>query len=94
MQFTATVTGAPQVDTKSGIAKASGKPYSMREQKVVMTLPNGNLRSTVLSLEQDEQPLPEGTYTPKPEAFGFGAFDVPTISTRARHWQRVDAAKK
>lgn len=79
--------------TKSGNAKASGKPYSITEQTGLVQFPNGECRRLALSLEANETPLAVGTYEPKPSAFYADRFGI-AVSMRARHWQRVEAARK
>ena len=90
MQLKLTI-NSQEVVTKSGTAKATGKPYSMREQHGLCALPNGEVRRVPLLLEADENPLVSGDYETKPEAFGFNKFGEPVISMRARHWRLVVA---
>lgn len=82
------------IETKSGTAKRTGNPYSIREQPAVCDLPNGERRRVRMGLEQDEQALPVGIYEPKPSAFFMGDFDSLQISSKARHWQLVKPAAK
>lgn len=76
-----------EVDTKSGIAKRTGNPYSIREQVAIVDLPNGERRRVRMGLENDEPPMAVGQYEPKPSAFYIGDFDSLAVSTKAKHWQ-------
>lgn len=78
--------------TKSGTAKASGRPYTIIEQHGLVSLPDGQTRRVVLSLEANEAPLQPGVYEPKAAAFYVGRFDDLAISMRAKHWQPAQAA--
>lgn len=76
------------VVVKSGNAKATGKPYSISEQVVMLDLPNGERVRHSLALEANELPLVKGTYQPKGSAFYRKGFDL-VVSSRARDWQKV-----
>lgn len=76
------------VNTKSGNAKATGKPYSIREQSVMLDLPNGERVRHALALEHDELPLIKGVYAPKPTAVYRKGFDL-IVSSRARDWAKA-----
>lgn len=87
MSYKATVS-EETVAVKSGTSKNTGKPYSIREQAVMLEIPNGERVRHQLSLEQDELPLVKGVYAPKPTAFYRKGFDL-VCSSRARDWQKV-----
>lgn len=74
--------------TKSGNSGRTGKPYSIREQSIMLDMPNGERVKHSLSLEHDELPLIKGNYVPKPTAFFRKGFDL-ICSSRARDWQKV-----
>jgi hypothetical protein len=89
MQLIATV-NSQEIIVKSGTASRTGKPYSIREQHALVRLPNGEVRRMSFSLEADEQPMPNGEYSPKDSAVYAAKFGL-EISMRARHWQRIEA---
>lgn len=78
-----------KIDTKSGVSRKSGKPYSIAEQPAYVTTPNGETRRITLSHEDGDAPLPVGHYQPKPSAVWVGDFGALSISTRAKHWEPV-----
>jgi hypothetical protein len=90
MQLKMTV-DSQDFSTKSGIAQRTGKPYSIREQSVLVELPNGERRRMAIALENDEQAMALGEYTPKQSAFYFAKYGI-EVAMRARHWQRIEAA--
>ena len=83
---------SPEVTVKSGVATRTGKPYSIREQYGLVTLPTGEVRRVAISLEANDEPMAPGTYEPQESAFYVGGFDALSISMRKRHWRRADAA--
>lgn len=78
-----------KIDTKTGVSRKTGKPYSIAEQPAFVTLPNGECRRITLQHEEGDAALPVGRYTPKPSAYWVGDFGALSISTRAKHWQIV-----
>lgn len=80
-----------KIDPKHGTSRKTGRPYSMYEQAAFVTLPNGESRRVTFTHEEGDQPLPVGTYRPKPSAYWVGDFGALSISTRAKHWERVEA---
>jgi hypothetical protein len=80
---------ASDVNVKSGTSRA-GKAYSIREQSMLVQLPNGEARRMSINLEDNEAPLPAGEYEAKDSAFYFAKYGV-EVSFRSRHWQRVEA---
>jgi hypothetical protein len=76
---------------KHGTSRKTGKPYSMYEQAAFVSLPTGESRKVTLSHEEGDQPLPVGRYQPKPSAVWVGDFGALSISTRAKHWESVNA---
>ena len=82
-----------EINVKEGTATRSGKPYSIREQSILVAFPSGERRRLSLSLEANEQPLPNGTYEPRDTAAYAEKFGI-AVSMRARHWQAVKAAGK
>lgn len=76
---------------KHGTSRKTGKPYSMYEQAAFVSLPTGESRKVTLSHEEGDQPLPVGRYQPKPSAIWVGDFGALSISTRAKHWESVNA---
>lgn len=79
-----------EVITKSGVSKR-GKPYSIREQAAMVSLPSGEVRRITLTLDDDAEALPLGQYEPKPSAFYVGGFGELMVSMRAHHWQPAAA---
>lgn len=77
-----------EVQTKSGNSTRTGKPYSIREQTVMLAMPNGELRQHSLSLEANEPPLEKGKYQPGPRAVYLDKFNL-VISSRARDWVKA-----
>lgn len=82
------------IETKSGTAKRTGNPYSIREQPAVIDLPNGERRRYRIGLEGDEHALPVGQYEPKKSAFFMGDFDSLQVSNKAKHWELVKTPGK
>lgn len=80
-----------KIDTKRGTSRKTGKEYRIDEQQAFVTLPNGETRRITLSHEEGDAPLSKGEYEPKPSAYWVGDFGALSISTRAKHWQRVEA---
>lgn len=78
-----------KIDTKSGVSRKTGKPYSIAEQQGYVTLPNGEIRRVVLQHDDGDAALPVGRYSPKPSAYWVGDFGALSISTRAKHWEIV-----
>lgn len=76
---------------KHGTSRKTGKPYSMYEQAGFVSLPTGESRKVTLSHEEGDQPLAVGRYQPKPSAIWVGDFGALSISTRAKHWESVNA---
>lgn len=76
-----------KIDTKSGVSRKTGAPYSIHEQSAYVTLPNGETRRVTLQHEPGERPLEVGQYTPKASAYWVGDFGALSISTRAQHWE-------
>jgi hypothetical protein len=89
MQLKANV-NTQEVTEKRG--NKNGKEWCIREQPVLVTLPNGEVRRLALSLEPNDAPLALGEYVPKDSAIYAARFGL-EVSMRARHWQRVEAAK-
>jgi hypothetical protein len=77
-----------EVITKSGTAKKSGKPYAIREQTIMLTMGNGEVRRFSLTLDDNAQPLPKGNYAPGPNAAFLDGYDL-KISNRARDWLKA-----
>lgn len=69
-----------EVITKSGIAKATGKPYEIREQVAFAHIPNGDgspsryPQRVLLPIRRDAQPLAAGDFQPTPESFFVGDY--------------------
>lgn len=80
------------VETKSGTSSKTGRPYSIREQDGYVTLPNGETRKVAIGLESNDAPLDAGSYEPMPSAYYVTKYGELAISTRKRHWQRVESA--
>lgn len=80
-----------KIETKNGTSRKTGKPYSIHEQPAYVTLPNGETRRVVLQHEDGDPPLIVGNYQPKASAYWVGDFGALSISTRAKHWERVEA---
>lgn len=91
MSVRAVVTST-EVQTRSGTAKGSGRAYSIRQQPVLIELPNGERRAHNLSLDEGAEALKVGTYEPAGSAFQFKGYDL-RISDRARDWKSAPAAK-
>lgn len=90
MKIQAEIVG--QFETKSGNAKATGKPYSMTEQPALITLPSGERKRMSLSLEAPSDAYPVGTVLePKDTALSVNGFRI-ELQLRAKHWQKVEAA--
>lgn len=83
-----------KIDTKNGVSRKTGKPYSIHEQPAYVTLPNGETRRITLQHEDGDPPLLSGEYQPKPSAYWVGDFGALSISTRAKHWEPVQASAK
>lgn len=83
-----------KIDTKNGVSRKTGKPYSIHEQPAYVTLPNGETRRITLQHEDGDPPLLIGDYQPKPSAYWVGDFGALSISTRAKHWEPVASATK
>lgn len=83
-----------KIETKSGVSRKTGKPYSMHEQPAYVKLPNGETRRITVTHEEGDPPLLLGNYQPKPSAYWVGDFGALSISTRAKHWEPVKAAQK
>jgi hypothetical protein len=79
-----------EVETKTGTAARSGKPYAIPEQTVMLSFPNGELREHKLTLENENAPLEPGNYQPNDRAVYMDRFDL-KVSSRARDWVRVGA---
>lgn len=84
----------PKIDTKNGVSRKTGKPYSIHEQPAYVKLPNGETRRITIQHEDGDPPLLAGEYQPKPSAYWVGDFGALSISTRAKHWEAVPAASK
>ena len=80
-----------KIETKNGVSRKTGKPYSIHEQPAYVTLPNGETRRVVLQHEDGDVALSLGLYRPKASAYWVGDFGALSISTRAKHWERVEA---
>lgn len=69
------------VREKTGTAKGTGKPYSMRFQQVYVHgffqdgFPSDVPRATTIQLEDMQEPYPVGLYAIGDESFYFGDFD-------------------
>lgn len=83
-----------KIDTKTGVSRKTGKPYSINEQPAFVTLPNGECRRITLQHEDGDLALPVGTYEPRDTAYWVGDFGALSVSTRAKHWSLVSAIKK
>lgn len=83
-----------KIETKTGVSRKTGKEYRIDEQPAFVTLPNGETRRVTLSHEDGDKPLPVGEYEPAPSAFWVGDFGALSISTRAKHWQAANGAKR
>ena len=73
-----------EVTTRSGNAKATGKPYVINEQIVMVAL-NGELRKVKVALENNAPPYPLGAYQLTDESFfvdRFGALAVGRLKLR------------
>lgn len=77
-----------EVLTKSGIAKATGKPYEIREQVAFAHIPNGDgtpsryPQRVLLPIRRDAQPLSAGDYQPTPDSFYVGDFGSLSFSPK------------
>lgn len=89
MQLKATI-NSQEITEKRGVK--NGKEWCIREQAVLVGLPNGETRRLAFSLEPDDAPLPSGEYAPRETAIYAARFGL-EVSMRARHWQRVEAPK-
>lgn len=78
-----------KIDTKQGVSRKTGRPYSINEQSAFVTLPNGETRRITLQHEDGDAPLAAGDYIPKDSAYWVGDFGALSISTRAKHWQAL-----
>jgi hypothetical protein len=78
----------PEGEPKTGTAKRTGKPYSIREQAVLLEFQNGERRSFNLTLEDNAPSMEKGIYTPKPSAAYLDGYDL-KISARARDWVKA-----
>jgi hypothetical protein len=81
------------IETKEGRSRKTGKDYRIDEQPAFVTLPNGEKRRVTMQHEEGDQALPAGEYEPKPSAYWVGDFGALSISTRAKHWQKVASAE-
>lgn len=82
-----------KIDTKTGVSRRTGKPYSISEQAGFVTLPNGETRRITLQHEEGDAPLQPGDYVPLASAVWVGDFGALSISTRAKHWAHAGAVK-
>lgn len=80
-----------KIDSKNGVSRKTGKPYSIHEQPAFVTLPNGETRRVTLQHEDGDIALQPGNYKPKASAYWVGDFGALSISTRAKHWERCEA---
>lgn len=81
-----------RIETKSGISRA-GKPYRMDLQQATVELPNGERRNIELQHNEGDAPLPIGQYRPRDSAGYVDKDRKLIVSTRARSWEPVEAAK-
>lgn len=77
-----------EVETKTGNAAKTGKPYSIREQIVMLSMPNGELRLHKLTLEDNAEPLAVGKYAPGARAVYVDGYNL-VVSSRARDWVKA-----
>ena len=90
--LTCTIPADSRPETKSGVSRKTGRPYSITEQGAFVTLPNGEKRRITLGLDDGDAGLPPGDYEPRDSAVFVGDFGALAISTKAKHWQPVKAA--
>lgn len=90
--FTVLITSAT-IETKSGTSRKTGRPYRMDFQPATVELPNGERRNIELQHDEGDAPLPAGTYQPKRSAGYVDKDRKLIVSTRARSWEPVEAAK-
>ena len=68
---------------KSGTAKGTGKRYSFKEQQAWAHLPGEPYPSKIkLTLNDDEQPYPVGSYTLAPDSLYVGDFNALALKPR------------
>lgn len=78
----------PEIRTKSGIAKATGKPYEINEQVAYAHLLGTDGSATryperiLLPVRRGEQPLAPGDYQPTAASFYVGEYGVLAFSPR------------
>lgn len=82
-----------KIETKSGVSRKTGKPYTINEQPAFVSLPTGETRRVVLQHDDGDKALDVGRYVPKSTAYWVGDFGALSISTRAKHWEPVAAAR-
>lgn len=82
-----------KIETKSGVSRKTGKPYTINEQPAFVSLPTGETRRVVLQHEDGDKALDVGRYVPSPSAYWVGDFGALSISTRAKHWEPATAAR-
>lgn len=62
------------VQTKSGVSRKSGQPYSLREQEGVLVIGQYDMRPVRIPLGKDQPAYSKGTYTIDPKSFTVGNF--------------------
>lgn len=78
-------------ETKSGNAKATGKPYTMTEQPALLNFPSGERKRVMLTLEAPSDAFEVGSVLqPKDTALYVSGFQI-VLSTRGKDWQKVKA---
>lgn len=86
------------VIVKTGNARATGKPYEIKEQVAFAHLIDKNGKPSkypariLLRVNRDAEPLPSGDYTLAPESFYVGDFGALALSPVLRPIQAVKAA--
>lgn len=71
---------------KSGVAKATGKPFEITEQEGWIDFPSGERRRVKIALEDGANPYPIGAYGLSDESFfvnGFGGLEIGRLRLQA-----------
>lgn len=87
------------VDAKNGTSAKTGKPYSIREQEAWMYgfdregKPHPHPQRIRLTLDDDQQPYPVGTYQLDPSSIYVDRFNQIAIRARLRSVAQVAPAQ-